>query len=409
MKKILTLLSVLTLLLLAIPQGSYAVPSFARQTGYACNTCHTVPPMLTRFGMTFKIRGYTDGQAIQSFDIGGSGLSSFNPVSLRVLNSYSKEKDKDAEVASPETLMLIFGGKVSDNVGALIQPMFEERMGWGIETARFAITKEYRNTLVGLMGGLTSPVGTDPFNTLDPARLIVRQKTSPNEGVSGNGLLDIFNTKNRGASVYALIGDTVYANLGAYTGSSVNKMGEAINKGGSDPADIYGRVAYLTSGVADINIGAFAYTGNEKYSSDPALMVGFEDSKVSRYGIDFGAQKGFGDYVCELTGLYLTGRDEPKDMMGERSSVDTKGFNLLGSIYYRSKIALAAGYGEYKFDDANPLAAVIPQDPDTRRDATVHLSYMFRPNVRFGAEYTDTNWEKSEDTNRTSLILDLNF
>ncbi|MCL2430275.1 MAG: hypothetical protein FWD12_13680, partial [Alphaproteobacteria bacterium] len=36
-----------------------AVPSFARQTGMACEACHTVYPELTHFGRVFKANGYT--------------------------------------------------------------------------------------------------------------------------------------------------------------------------------------------------------------------------------------------------------------------------------------------------------------------------------------------------------------
>lgn len=36
-----------------------AIPSFARQTGLACDVCHTVFPHLTPFGRNFKIHGYT--------------------------------------------------------------------------------------------------------------------------------------------------------------------------------------------------------------------------------------------------------------------------------------------------------------------------------------------------------------
>src|SRR5881394_3850078 len=46
------LLSVLT------APAAYAVPSFARQTGMACEACHTVFPELTHFGRMFKANGY---------------------------------------------------------------------------------------------------------------------------------------------------------------------------------------------------------------------------------------------------------------------------------------------------------------------------------------------------------------
>jgi hypothetical protein len=45
-------------LVCALPTPSWAVPSFARQTGMACAACHTVFPELTPFGREFKLNGY---------------------------------------------------------------------------------------------------------------------------------------------------------------------------------------------------------------------------------------------------------------------------------------------------------------------------------------------------------------
>src|SRR5579872_3705775 len=39
-----------------VPLG--AVPSHARQTGMACQACHTIFPELTPFGRLFKLNGY---------------------------------------------------------------------------------------------------------------------------------------------------------------------------------------------------------------------------------------------------------------------------------------------------------------------------------------------------------------
>ena len=40
---------------------AHALPSFARQTGQPCGTCHTDFPALTPFGRRFKLFGYTIG------------------------------------------------------------------------------------------------------------------------------------------------------------------------------------------------------------------------------------------------------------------------------------------------------------------------------------------------------------
>src|SRR2546430_3918128 len=57
------LLSVLT------APAALAVPSFARQTGMACEACHTVYPELTHFGRVFKANGYVPANLKQVRDV----------------------------------------------------------------------------------------------------------------------------------------------------------------------------------------------------------------------------------------------------------------------------------------------------------------------------------------------------
>jgi hypothetical protein len=47
------------LALIIVGSEARAVPSFARQTGFQCTTCHTAFPQLTPFGRVFKLTGYT--------------------------------------------------------------------------------------------------------------------------------------------------------------------------------------------------------------------------------------------------------------------------------------------------------------------------------------------------------------
>src|SRR6202140_3551123 len=43
---------------LQVPEAA-AVPSYARQTGFPCKSCHMNPPELTPLGRAFKLNGYT--------------------------------------------------------------------------------------------------------------------------------------------------------------------------------------------------------------------------------------------------------------------------------------------------------------------------------------------------------------
>src|SRR6516164_948136 len=47
--------------LIGLVAPAEALPSFARQTGQPCGTCHTDFPFLTPFGRRFKLLGYTVG------------------------------------------------------------------------------------------------------------------------------------------------------------------------------------------------------------------------------------------------------------------------------------------------------------------------------------------------------------
>src|SRR4030088_448795 len=47
-------------------ESAWAVPSYARQTGYACVKCHVgaFGPQLTPYGIKFQINGYTESDIV---------------------------------------------------------------------------------------------------------------------------------------------------------------------------------------------------------------------------------------------------------------------------------------------------------------------------------------------------------
>ena len=55
-----TTVTAVSIIVVATPPA-HALPSFARQTGQPCSTCHTDFPGLTPYGRLFKIKGCTTG------------------------------------------------------------------------------------------------------------------------------------------------------------------------------------------------------------------------------------------------------------------------------------------------------------------------------------------------------------
>src|SRR5579863_1609729 len=53
-----TFAALLVILFVQAPTAS-AIPSYARQTGFPCKSCHYMPPELTPLGRAFKLNGYT--------------------------------------------------------------------------------------------------------------------------------------------------------------------------------------------------------------------------------------------------------------------------------------------------------------------------------------------------------------
>lgn len=96
-----------------------AVPSYARQTGENCASCHVSFPELTPFGRYFKLTGYTLGQR------------SLFPVAMMAQGGQTSTKtprdNTGATVVTNDDVLrfssasLFLAGKATDNIGAFIQ------------------------------------------------------------------------------------------------------------------------------------------------------------------------------------------------------------------------------------------------------------------------------------------------
>ena len=100
-----TAIAILTAALLVAAPRAGAVPSFARQTGMACEACHTVYPELTHFGRMFKANGYILSNVKQVRDVTGKkeellSLAQMVPLSIMAQISYSQMKTTVPDLSS---------------------------------------------------------------------------------------------------------------------------------------------------------------------------------------------------------------------------------------------------------------------------------------------------------------------
>ncbi len=123
-----------TCLLVALavtPQVSQAVPSFARQTGLPCSSCHTVFPELTEFGRDFKMNGYTmtglaQVQQKSEGETAGVKINEIPPLSAMLqlsMTSMSKAAPgvQNNNVEFPHQFSFFFAGEISQHMGSFVQ------------------------------------------------------------------------------------------------------------------------------------------------------------------------------------------------------------------------------------------------------------------------------------------------
>jgi hypothetical protein len=120
-----------------------ALPLFARQTGLACLTCHTVYPELTHFGRMFKLNGYQldNGKDIQVTNDEGKQLLALPAVPNLALfvmvgdvqlakplpdsNIPGAHSYANGGIELPQQLSLLYGGKIAPHFGAFAQVTYD--------------------------------------------------------------------------------------------------------------------------------------------------------------------------------------------------------------------------------------------------------------------------------------------
>lgn len=245
-----------TLLSLFMAAPAQAVPSYARQTGLPCTTCHTAFPQLTPFGRYFKMSGYTlaggdthlppvavmlqgapgftHTQKAQSSSDVPSYFDSNNNVSLnqvsffysgRLFGPYAKKA---------------FGEKVGgalDHVGTFIQGTWsgvDHAWAWDNAEIRVANTQLFqgKNVIYGAYAN-NNPTMQDPWNST-PAWGFPFSGTDLAPTPDAAPLIaGGFAQQVGGMGAYVLWNDMIYLDAGAYA-----NLTQTMQKGlGVDPTD----------------------------------------------------------------------------------------------------------------------------------------------------------------------------
>ena len=152
MKKSLLILSAAAIIVataLLFPDPARAVPAFARQTGFSCDTCHFMHyPALNAFGRSFKAGGMVLNT--QGLIEGENGLSLPDTLHASIItkirykryNGNSGTGEDRGELQFPNEAALFLGGRIAENIGFALEGQLSDPTGALFDTVRIPIVYE---------------------------------------------------------------------------------------------------------------------------------------------------------------------------------------------------------------------------------------------------------------------------
>jgi hypothetical protein len=276
------------------PPMASAVPSFARQTGQPCATCHTAFPELTPFGRRFKLGGYTMG--------GGLTFDEAPPIAAMVIPTFTHTaRNQDTEPApgtstNNNTILqqasMFYGGQIYGNLGAFSQITYDRA---SLHTfldntdVRYADATRFLGLdLIYGVSGNNNPTVQDVWNTTPAwgfpyiASTLAPAFSPPGTLIEG-GLAG----KVVGTGVYTYWNDMLYLEASVYQNLSMQTL-RALGEPGIGDASIGGGAPYWRAafeydlGEHSLEVGTFGMLANVL----PGRVAGFGFDQYLDIGFD---------------------------------------------------------------------------------------------------------------------------
>lgn len=427
-------LAVLVAAFLATP--AQAIPSFARQTGQSCATCHTVYPELTAFGRQFKLRGYTLGNALDDRRFPGN-----LPLAAIVLPSINSTRNRDG--VDPEMIErdgkpslqvagVYYGGRIAGNLGALAQYNFNgiERR-WGVEMVDIRYADAI--TLPGdreLIWGVTlnnNPTLADIYNST-PMWSFPHIMSDKTVMPAGSTLVDMTLFRQvAGPGVYGFFNGMIYAEAALYR-STRSGVWRPFGAGAERETIVrnwapYWRLAVeRTWGAHTLEVGALGLEA--RVYPDPDNLA----PPIDRFrDVGFDAQYHFdaGNHIVTSHAIWIreTQKWNASFPMGTTSNPSDKLTTARADVHYYFQRRYGVGVQRFwtvgdedqlRYNTGMPATGSVAGKPDSR-GWQFELLYLPVEWVKIGLRYTayerfngaKTNYDgfgrKARDNNATYL------
>lgn len=370
---------VLLSLFLEVPTAS-AIPSYARQTGFPCKSCHYMPPELTPLGRAFKLNGYTMAGKPTVTSPGKGNTSGLNilesfPLSVLFDTSFTnlKSPEPGAQNGSfqfPQQASLFLAGAWATHVGSFVQVTYTsqgDHFTWDNSDIRYAnSTKLLKKDLAFGITLNNNPTVEDLWNST-PAWGFPWVGSDWAPGPSAGALINGGLAQDvAGIGLYAMWDNHLYMDGTIYRSAHIGAAQP--NTGVNQPINIRGVAPYWrlawqqNSKNNNLEIGTYGL----HMKTTPGAITGFEDGYT-----DWAADFQYDRIIPQFRGDVLSVRGS---YIRENSSLVATGFNL-GDPLIQHHLNTVQANAEYHFGDkysatfgyfnidGTPDPALYPQGP----------------------------------------------
>ena len=400
-------------------QTAHAVPSFARQTGMACEACHTSWPELTHFGRVFKANGYSLDNLKQVRDVGARreeilSLATLPPLSIMVQASYSQtaaaQPDsagngtaQNGTVAFPQQASLFYAGKIAPHVGAFIQLTYSNDSGsfaidnTDLRFADLAVLPGDKTLIYGISLN-NNPTVQDLYNST-PAFGFPYAASNSAPGVPYGTQIDGARAQDvAGLTAYAFWNESLYAEVGLYRSAKQGTAGplDSTSAGGVLASSApYWRLAYehnwgrnsLEAGVYGASFKVYPDLGTPGAPGFQHHLGGPSD-QYRDVAEDLQYQ-----YIAEHHLVSVTATHIHETQTLEASVANEIAGNLnndlsttraFATYYYKRRIGATAGF----FRTTGTTDSMLPPNGPDTQGWIAELNYMPWLNTKFSLQYT---------------------
>lgn len=410
-------------LMWSIAFAAHAVPSFARQTGLECTSCHVSWLELTSVGRQFKLGGYTlikpvvEGERpLVSFAKDGNPpqvpLAAFTQVAVSHTADTSSPGTTEADYPKQDALVLqqlsvFLAGRAAEHVGGFVQWTYDGvEHHSAVDNVDLRVANRYRGDSMEVDYGLSlnnNPTMSDIFNTTPTWGFpFAGSATAPAPAAAtliDGGLAQ----QVAGLSVYSMWNHALYAELGAYrtADGAFSVLREGVDR--SSAAVLSGSAPYWRlalqhewdDGTQSAMVGAYGF--NARKFPDPSQPVGLTDSF---------RDNGFDAQYQYVTDLHRIGAQV--NLIRERQALDAtfagggssnasdhlKTLNAKLTYYYLMKYGVTLGYRKTTGDadaglysSGDPIEGSASGSPNSAA-VILELNWLPWRDRRFSLQYT---------------------